>query len=1183
MVFFYAGFSKHMPELRKNTIKVNAELKRLEKELQALRKENERLKSQWEVDSGDLLEKVSTRYIDLYDNAPDMFFSIRPDGTVISVNQTGARHLGYEKEELVEKPVWKVVFPEDLSFVKKRIQEILNKKTLKDELEFRKVRKDGSFLHVHERTKLVFDELGKITEIRITCRDISDRKESQRILQEQEEKYRTLTSNLNVGLYRSTADEKGSFLEANPAFVKMLGYKSRKKLMERPVTDLYVNLEDRKALQNSLMSKGFVKNLEVRLKKKNGEPFIASISTVVTRNKAGKPVYYDGIVEDITQRKVVEETVKESENKYRTLFNFSPNGIMIEDPEGTILDVNPSFCKMLGYSREELTGMNVSELTHPDSRKDIQKNIEQILSGNPLKQIIKNITREGQIIYVQLNESRIELPNGKAGIMCIAEDITVKMQAEQALIESEQKYRLLIENQSDLVIKCDNTHCFTFVSPSYCTLYGKSEKRLIGTPVLKGVHDLDQDSINDALDKLNEPPHNTYIEIRTMTRLGWRWIAWMFTAILDRTNKLKEIIGVGRDVTERKIAEEALLKSEESYRGLFNSTTDAIYIQDEKGRFVDVNQGAVKMYGYPREYFIGKTPEFLSAPGKNDMKKVQHYLEEAFQGKAQLFEFWGITKNGRSFPKKVKLNRGTYFGKEVLVAFAEDITERKKAEQAIKESERRLSTLLGNLQGMAYRCLNDRDWTMEFVSTGCFELTGYLAQDLIYNKKISYNEIIHPDDRNNLWDDIQKALRQKESFKLTYRIVAADNKIKWVLEQGIGVYTNDGKLIALEGFISNITDQVEAEEELRKFSRSVEQSPTIIIITDLQGNIEYVNPQFTATTGYLPEEVIGKTPRILKSGNMPDNVYDGLWSSLTSGKEWSGEFLNRKKNGDLYWESANIFPLKDEHGKTTHYIGMKEDITERKSMEEELIAAKNKAEESDKLKSAFLANMSHEIRTPMNAILGFSQLLDEPGLTEEDQSHYISLIQNSGNDLMNLIDDIIDISKIEAGQMKVVKTRYLVNQVLRELYIGFNELLKTGKQKDNLTLEYLPPKNAESYIINSDVDRFKQVLRNLLNNALKFTDQGTISFGFNPVKFQGQDVFEFFVTDTGIGIPKDKLEFIFESFTQVNASDTKVYGGTGLGLSITKKIVEILGGSIHVKSILGQGSSFIFTIPSEMH
>ena len=330
-----------------------------------------RLRRFEEIDSSELLQKVSSRYIDLYDNAPDMFFSIRPDGTVISVNQTGARHLGYEKEELVDQPVWKVVFKDDLPYVRKKIREILKTKTVREELEFRKVRKDGTILYVSERTKLAFDQSGLVSEIRITCRDITEKKEAQSILLAQEEKYRTLTFNLNVGLYRSTADEKGAFLEVNPAFVKMLGHTSKKKLMNTPVSSLYVNPADRKALQKNLQNKGFVKNLEVKLKKKNGETFIASISTVVSRDDHGKPLYYDGIVEDITERKLVESTVKESENKYRTLFNFSPNGILIEDEKGIIIDINPAFCKILDYPREELIGTDVRKLTHPDAWHEV--------------------------------------------------------------------------------------------------------------------------------------------------------------------------------------------------------------------------------------------------------------------------------------------------------------------------------------------------------------------------------------------------------------------------------------------------------------------------------------------------------------------------------------------------------------------------------------------------------------------------------------------------------------------------------------------------------------------------------------------------------------------------------------------------------------------------------------------
>jgi len=751
---------------------------------------------------------------------------------------------------------------------------------------------------------------------------------------------------------------------------------------------------------------------------------------------------------------IKEFSVNEPEAQYRTLFNFSPNGIVLEDAAGTIIDVNPAFCEMMGYSFNELIGNKIHMLTHPAVYDQVDKNIKKLLTGQNLKHVEKSIKKDGTLTFMELNERKFTLPNGEIGIICIAEDITDRVKGQ-----------------------------------------------------------------------------------------------------------------------------EALLISEESYKGLFNNATDAIYIQDKDGKFVDVNMGAVKMYGYPREYFIGKTPEFLSAPGKNDLHKTRLKIKKAFEGKPQLFEFWGIDKKGRIFPKEIRLNKGIYFGKEVVIAFAQDISERKKAMEALKESQRQISTLMGNLPGMAYRCLNDMYWTMEFVSEGGFELTGYEPDELVCNNIISYNELIHPDDQEMVWNQVQEALKINQSFKLSYRIYTKDKKEKWVWEQGIGIFSDDGKLIALEGFITDITERKHAESKIRKLSRSVEQSPTIVIITDLKGNIEYVNPKFYEVTGYSPNEVIGENPKFLKSGNTPKKVYKSLWKTITSGKEWYGEFHNRKKNGELYWESANIFPLKNEYGKITHFIGMKEDITSRKDMEEDLIKAKEKAEESDKLKSSFLANMSHEIRTPMNAIIGFSQLLNDPGISEDERNHYINLIQNSGNDLLGLIDDIIDISKIEAGQIKIFKSQYFVDNILIELYDSYSEFLKTKKKKNDLKFIYNRPKGGQHIVVFTDIDRFKQIIRNLISNAIKFTDAGSVEFGYTIDYSTKYSNIRFYVKDTGIGISKDKLDVIFESFRQASASDTKIYGGTGLGLAITKKLVEILGGKIGVTSIPEQGSTFYFSLP----
>ena len=258
---------------------------------------------------------------------------------------------------------------------------------------------------------------------------------------------------------------------------------------------------------------------------------------------------------------------------------------------------------------------------------------------------------------------------------------------------------------------------------------------------------------------------------------------------------------------------------------------------------------------------------------------------------------------------------------------------------------------------------------------------------------------------------------------------------------------------------------------------------------------------------------------------------------------------------------------------------MKEDITVRKEMEQDLIKAKEKAEESDKLKSAFLANMSHEIRTPMNAIIGFSQLLSEPDITPQEQGHYISLIQKSGGDLLGLIDDIIDISKIEAGQLKVFKSDYFLETIMTEIYDSYIEYLKTTDSGKDISFKYKRTERLKKVVIHTDIDKLKQVLRNLINNALKFTDFGLVEFGAE-VKNDGMNsLVQFYVRDTGIGMPNDKLDVIFESFRQLDVTNTRLYGGTGLGLAITKKIVELLGGNIWVKSTQGQGSTFYFTLP----
>ena len=377
------------------------------------------------------------------------------------------------------------------------------------------------------------------------------------------------------------------------------------------------------------------------------------------------------------------------------------------------------------------------------------------------------------------------------------------------------------------------------------------------------------------------------------------------------------------------------------------------------------------------------------------------------------------------------------------------------------------------------------------------------------------------------------------------------------------------------GSLRDITERKLAREKISKLERAVEQSPSSVVITNLDGNIEYVNPKFCEVTGYTREEAMGHNPSILKSGEQEPAFYEELWSTISGGNEWKGEFHNMKKDGTTFWEMASISPVRNHLNEISHYIAIKEDITERKIGEHQLQEAKEKAEESDRLKSAFLANMSHEIRTPMNAILGFSELLKREDIPETERKEYINLICTRGNDLMTIISDLIDISRIEAGDMKLARTSIRVNKLVNEFYEQMARE-RDVRDKELLQIRTSLPEDTEPVIL-SDRNRIRQVFNNLLSNALKFTSEGYIEIGY---RIKGKFV-HFFVKDTGIGIEVDKLEIIFERFRQADDNHSRKYGGTGLGLAISRQIVGLLGGEIWAESDPGQTSTFWFTIPLE--
>jgi two-component system sensor histidine kinase/response regulator len=359
-------------------------------------------------------------------------------------------------------------------------------------------------------------------------------------------------------------------------------------------------------------------------------------------------------------------------------------------------------------------------------------------------------------------------------------------------------------------------------------------------------------------------------------------------------------------------------------------------------------------------------------------------------------------------------------------------------------------------------------------------------------------------------------------------------------------------------------------------SRAIEQSPVSVVITTPDGTIEYVNPYFETISGYSAKEAVGRNPRILNSGKQPASFFQQMWQTLKDGESWSGEMINRRKNGSLYWERVHISPVFDEKAAIVHFVGVKEDITEHKQALNDLNRAKQDAEAASVAKSQFLANMSHEIRTPMNGVIGMLGLLMDTDLTDE-QHDFARTARISANSLLSIINDILDFSKIEAGKLEMEMLDFNFRDMLEDAI----EIMSVHALKKGIELSsYIHP-DVPSWVC-GDPGRIKQILINLTGNGIKFTEQGAVAVRVE-LERTDRDKVELLidVQDNGPGIPADRIDRLFKSFSQVDASTTRKHGGTGLGLVISKQLTELMGGKIGGESQPGQGARFWFTLVLE--
>jgi len=907
---------------------------------------------------------------------------------------------------------------------------------------------------------------------------------------------------------------------------------------------------------------------------------------------------------------------------YRPLFDNSLDAIYIINSKGVIVECNKTAQILSRQCSEGLVGL-LFHKCYPGKKINIDYTdlFNRLNNKEFIQPLVYNVAELNNEIWLEL----IPVLISQELLAFRVRDLTNYIKIVDDLKNSEAYNKVLFtDSQIPLVVMDAETHQFTDCNNAAIKIYGfstrdevlgrspadfSSDYQYNGTSSRK----LAGDKINEALDKgairfewLHQRPN------------GELWDAEVH--LMSFMHKGRRLLQFSlRDITDRKKAIEALIENEVKYKTLFESANDAIFLMD-KDSFIDCNALTLQIFGTTSEQIINSSPDKFSPEyqpdGRLSKDKAIEKITNALSGEPQFFEWVHKRMDGINFDAEVSLNRVLIKGNYYLIAIVRDISERKKTEKVIRESQEKFNVISRNSNDVIW--IRDLNLRFIYISPSCEKVLGYSVEEAM---ELTFDQITTPEYISKVSQifDEELELEGKPGVDpsrmrvLEVQEIRKDGSLIWTQSQTSFIRDEKGKITGILGVTRDITKQKLIEDALReseeRFRITAEKTGELIYEYKINSGEIIWSGAVEAITGFTSEEFKGID--VEKWGELihPDdrnNAFAELEKAINSYCDYSVEYRfmrkdeeyiyvedrgvvlppdtsgiqrmygtmnnisERKKNQDILQENERRLKEQNEE-----YIALNEELVRRNThiaeMYNELLRAKEKAEENDRLKSAFLANISHEIRTPMNGLIGFSELIIQPNIDDTSKKTYAEIINSSCNQLLSIINDVIDISKIETNQVVVTETNVFLNQLLYNISQFFQP---TAKAK-NIHLEFVSNVLNQDVKIMVDEVKLNQIISNLLNNALKFTNQGKVEFGYSVQA----DIIEFFVKDTGIGINSKDFEAVFDRFRQVDLGITRNYGGTGLGLSISKAFVEKMGGRIWLDSKVNEGTTFYFTIP----
>jgi len=916
------------------------------------------------------VEKDLLLYSHAIRNISDGIIITDLDNKITFVNEAFTKIYGYTYEEVIDKDA------SMLSYYEEKLFESITKNTIthgwRGELLNR--RKDGTVFPIELTTSAIVDEKDETIGLIGIFKDISERKQAEEQLKNSEQKYRFLAENSTDFIYVYNLVPEPHYQYISPSCEQITGYTPEEGYADpfiyhnKLVTSEYVE-----KFNEYLFSPDAEKQpIREKWKRKDGTEIW--VEQVISRNfdENGKLISFQSTVRDVTERELTEKALRESETRFRSLYENTTLGLFRFNVQGDVLLANPAFLGILGYdSFSEVSKLNleksqvyVDDIKRKEFRQIIE--LEEIINGFEVEWFKK----DKSIIYVRLNGRAVKSNNKIEYFECTLEDITERMKAEIA----QQKSELLLET----------TQSLSKVGGWEFDIMANS---LTWTLETYRIHDLDPSDKISNLDKFTKiigPLHSPQdfpkvkkavtecitkgtpfdLEIQLTTLKGRKlWVRSTGEPVREN-NKIVKVIGNIMDITSQKSAEEKLRDSERRFKSLYENATIGIFRTTPKGNILLANPAFANLLGYDTEeelkaINVERDRVYFNKTRRKEFKFEIESNEVVTGFEAKWYKKDGsiiyVLINGRAF-RDSKGNVIYYDGT------IENITERKEAEEKLKNSELKYRTVADWTYDWEYWLASNNE--VNYMSPSVEAITGFKVNEFITNPSL-IDEIVLEEDRAKVRqekENFEENNSGSEPFTTEFRILTKDSQIRWISHLERKIFGSTGEYLGIRASNRDITDGKKSLELITRLSTVIEQSPLTIIITDSEGIIEYINPTGINISGYTSEEIIGKTPRVFNSGKTKKQTYDKLWTTIKSGNTWTGELLNRKKNGEFIWENVLISPIYDTLGNLSNFVSVREDVTEKKKNEKELAKYRDHLEELVEERTAELKQSEEKYR-----------------------------------------------------------------------------------------------------------------------------------------------------------------------------------------------------------------------------